>query len=70
MAKICIDECFLFNVIFGRPCFQGNLYWYSEFFINCYVVTFFETSLLKEVHNLCYLHNANTTVPKQSYHIL
>ena len=55
----CFDECFLFqleNVIFSKSL---SLLW--DFF-NHHIVVFFETSVLKEVRILRYLHNKSVVV--------
>ena len=48
IGTICFVECFLFHVI----SFDKSLWLLWDFF-NHHVVTFFESSVLKEVHVLC-----------------
>ena len=53
----CFDKCFLFHVINGRHCFFVKIYHYPKSFLNLHIVAFLETSVLKEVCSLNYLHN-------------
>ena len=55
----CFDERLLFHVITERYHFLVSCYF--EIFSSA-IVTFFETSVLKDVRILCHLHN-NSAVP-------
>ena len=72
----CFDECFLFHVIAGRRYFFSEIVVTVRFF-NRHIVAFFETSVLKEVRILRYLHNNSVVLilmlmlsSKKSYPIL
>ena len=63
--KTCFDECFLFHVINGRRYFFLKVYLYCEIFSTANVAVFFETSVLKEVRILRYLHYKSAVlIPK------
>ena len=69
----CFDECFLFHVIAGRRYFFSEIVVTVRFF-NRHIVAFFETSVLKEVRILRYLHNNSVVLilmlsSKKSYPI-
>ena len=53
MDTTCFGECFLLRVITGRHCFLYK----PEVWCNRQVTASFETSILKEVRILYYLHN-------------
>ena len=54
IVATCVDECFLFRVITGRRYFFLNFVVTARFFQTPYC---FETSVLKKVRILRYLHN-------------
>ena len=56
----CFNECFWFHVITWRRYFCCLLLLWD--FFNYHIVIYFETSALKEVRILCYLHNNSTVL--------
>ena len=71
----CFDECLLFHVIAGRHCFFSKFVVTLRFY-NRHIAVFFQTSILKEVRNLCYWRwcitntNANGKFQKKLSYII